>query len=188
MQYLEVWKRQPPSCVRERHHAATRATLRYAAPMATSKEQAAASAAWLRAAMEASGYGTLGNRPGGRAQLAQEADVNASNLSRWLSGDTIPSPDTLMRLADILGADIIEGLRACGYDEMAALIVKRTGETPVVPPDPALARIERARGIGDSERAFLTGFYHRRIEAARAEAVRELADLIALLERRAEVS
>lgn len=183
-------------CQPGRNLAPAHGTSRYAAPMPTTagaaskREQQVAFAAWLRLHMETSGYATQGApRPGGLSRLAADTGLSPSILSRALNAQSVPQTPAVLELARTLGASPTEALRAAGQHDLAEELERTVakGEAHLRrQSDPALDRIERATGLTDSQRAYLAGFYQRRIEAARKEAAKEITELIELLERRAD--
>jgi len=136
--------------------------------------------------METAGLPASGNRSGGQAKLAKTAGVTTTIVSRALNASSVPDIDAILALADALGRDPVEGLKAAGHDRLVELFEKRPAAPAATEPEPAIARIEHAPGLSDTQRAWLVGFYRRRIDAARKDATREVAEWIEMLERRAE--
>lgn len=85
-------------------------------------------------------------------------------------------------MAEALGADPVEGLRAAGHQKLVELIEKRSGAAPVEAPVPALARIASASKLSDVQRAWLTGLYRRWLARAEQEIVQDISELIGMLE------
>lgn len=167
-----------------RNHADWHSYWRYAAPMpdmSAIRDQRRSFAEWLRAHMEASGYGTSGDRPGGQSRLAADAGLMPSTLSRALSGQSVPSLDALLRIAKALGVPPADALRAGGFDAIAEVLELEMSSPSGASPDPIAARIEHAAALTAEQRAWLFGLYQRQREQALSALAAEVEDIILFL-------
>lgn len=103
---------------------------------------------WLRAAMteDAIDTTTLIERAG---RLG--ATFGRSNVSKWLAGDTTADPANALTIAQALGREPAEALRAASHSALADAVE-----------DPHLARI-RAAGMSQADMAVLEQEYRRQI-------------------------
>lgn len=88
------------------------------------EDQATSFADWLREAAERRGYALSepGRRAGGSTQLATDAGVPQSVVSRVLSGSTKPSPETVLKLGRVLFVSPTEALLRAGFPALARLV------------------------------------------------------------------
>ena len=113
-------------------------------------------------------------------RLAQAAGYSPSVISRWLSGEHLPSPDKLRATVDALNANIIEAMVAAGFirpdevhgpvtltdpdllsdEEVVRQVLRRmgvnaarliTGNQPEAVDDNTQDRYELARMAGETE-------------------------------------
>ncbi len=132
--------------------------------------------------METANYATVGKRAGGQARLATAAGVTTTIVSRALAGLSTPDIGGILAMAEALGADPVEGLRAAGQARLVELIEKRSAATPAADPEPTLARIAAASALSDEQRAWLTGLYRRWLARAERQIGQDISELIDLME------
>lgn len=129
--------------------------------------------------MEASGYLTQGSpRPGGLTRLATDTGLSVSIVSRALGGQSIPKPKAVLRLAEVLGSNPAEALRAAAYDDLADFVEESGSAGTQDAPDPITARIEQSVGLDPKQRAWIAGFYERRTRQMSQALAAEVDDLI----------
>jgi transcriptional regulator with XRE-family HTH domain len=78
-------------------------------------------AAWLAAAMRRAGLDIDSQQGGGRAVLAEEIGVSRSTVTRWLQGQTLPSPDQFEPLARALDTSVEDVLVGGGIVSVESL-------------------------------------------------------------------
>lgn len=119
-------------------------------------------AAWLRSFAEQRGYaiGDRAHRGGGKKQLAVDAELPQSVVSRALSGDAKPSIETLLALASPLGANPADLLERAGYQRQARMI--RVGLKGLGSHDDLIFEKIRASGLPEEEQRKLAADYRRR--------------------------
>jgi transcriptional regulator with XRE-family HTH domain len=129
-----------------------------------SLKQAEAFAEWLRDVAGRRGY-TLagpGRRAGGLTQLAQEAGLPQSVVSRVLSGDTRPSAETALKLARPLLVSPAEALERAGHGTLAAYLREMSSALGVAPASQVLERIESA-DLDETTKRRLATSYQREV-------------------------
>lgn len=163
--------------------ATTRASWRYPARMPTSddEQRRVPFSEWLRARMEASGYGTTGDRPGGQVRLAADAGVSQSIISRALAGKSVPSPEALLRLSMTFGTPYAEALRAADLEPLAEHLEQLAVAEASQQEDPIIARIQHAAGLTPFARVQLIAFYSRRHKEAMRSLSQEMDEVIRIV-------
>lgn len=101
-------------------------------------------AEYIRPAVVAAGYDIDSPRGGGKKELAEAVGMSPSSVGRMLSGQTLPEPGTLERLAGVLSVDLTELLVRSG------LVSDRSSVTKSAPPGPPqkITPLEAARLLG----------------------------------------
>ncbi|MEH0520535.1 helix-turn-helix transcriptional regulator [Streptomyces stelliscabiei] len=99
---------------------------------------------YAAAAARAAGYDIDSPRGGGKKALAERAGMSHASVSRMLSGQTIPDPAYLERLADALGVPLME------LFVLSGIVSERASQTvrPSAEPDGALSLEAAARKFG----------------------------------------
>lgn len=83
------------------------------------------------------------------ARLAQAAGYSPSVVSRWLSGEHLPSHDKLRATVDALGANILEAMLAAGFirpDEIGATI--SATDPDLLSDEEILRQVQKRMGAG----------------------------------------
>jgi len=130
---------------------------------------------WLRPHLEAKRWKGADL---GRASAAVRAEPFASGtISKWLNNQgSPPNVQTAMEVADLVGGDRIEALRAAGHD-LIADTVEAAGSGKVVTRDPYVVKI-LAFDLPDEDKATLITLYQEEVERAR-ERTERTAELLA---------
>ncbi|NUL03567.1 helix-turn-helix transcriptional regulator [Streptomyces lunaelactis] len=102
--------------------------------------------AYMRRAAQEAGYDIDSPRGGGKKALAEATGMSASSVGRMLAGQTMPDPNFLERLADVLGVPLPELLVQSGLVSRDALPAGDYKERRQ-PPKPTPAEAARQLGI-----------------------------------------
>lgn len=105
-------------------------------------------AEFIRPAVVAAGYDIDSPRGGGKKALAEATGMSPSSVGRMLAGQTLPEPQHLERLAEVLGVSLMELLVRSGVVSEKA---GRTAHRPTVvgpPADKGLTPEAAARAFG----------------------------------------
>jgi transcriptional regulator with XRE-family HTH domain len=105
-------------------------------------------AEYIRPAVVAAGYDIDSPRGGGKKALAEDTGMSPSSVGRMLSGQTLPEPVHLERLADVLGVPLMDLLVQSGVVSERA---RDTGSSPPVSlasAEPELTPEAAARALG----------------------------------------
>jgi transcriptional regulator with XRE-family HTH domain len=77
-----------------------------------------------------------------RLMDAADYGISKQTVSQWASGENAPDANTVLAVAQVLGAQDTEALRAAGFDPVADRIERRgTGPEPTEPIDPVIQEI-----------------------------------------------
>lgn len=133
--------------------------------------------AWLRPRMLAAGLTQTDLR---RRLEDAGIDVGKQTVSQWYNGSNTPVPDTVVAIAQLLGADPADALRRAGHERVAALIGGTQNEggtslTPAPPTDPIVEEILNDPAIPADLKDRVITFYRRQAQMAR-ENTREFSD------------
>lgn len=118
---------------------------------------------WFRQTMIRRGYALEGPRAGGMTQLATDAEISLSAVSKFLNGKMLPEVPTMVKLAGPLNATIREMLLHTGR-VLEEDLVADTGN-PLV--DPVLDRIYSLEHLPIEVRKARAEDFLRRVEEAR---------------------
>jgi transcriptional regulator with XRE-family HTH domain len=98
----------------------------------------------------------LASRGMSQVQLARDAGVSESHVSRILSGEYLPAPDKLTPLAEALGVDVVMihrayaaslGLRLEGVQILNEGMAAVMADWPDAPPEVRVAALSAARAV-----------------------------------------
>lgn len=155
-------------------HLATCSAAHYSAAM-TAEDQAPDFADWLRGIAERRGYSLSdpGRRAGGRTQLAADAGLPQSVVSRVLNGSS-PSPETALKLARPLLVSPAEALDRAGHREIAAHLRDLSAAADVTPASRVLRNIESA-DLDEATKRSIAAAYQREV----AQVVAHIDEMIA---------
>lgn len=104
-------------------------------------------AEFIRPAVVAAGYDIDSPRGGGKKALAEATGMSPSSVGRMLAGQTLPEPQHLERLAEVLGVSLMELLVRSGVvSEKAGRTQPPTAVQP--PAEKALTPESAARAFG----------------------------------------
>lgn len=96
----------------------------------------------------------------GQKDFATRFGINPSTVSRWVSGEGVPSDaDVVIEIAHMIAPDrTAEMLAAAGMRRTAALVTQAKADTAK---DPMIARIRSERALPESEREAMVEGYQR---------------------------
>ncbi|MCZ9352955.1 helix-turn-helix transcriptional regulator [Streptomyces mutabilis] len=105
---------------------------------------------FVRPAVVAAGYDIDSPRGGGKKALAEDTGMSPSSVGRMLSGQTLPEPVHLERLAEVLGVHLMDLLAHSGViSDRARRTAPVSAPTPAaVPRELRLTPEEAARALG----------------------------------------
>lgn len=121
---------------------------------------------WLTAEMDTAGINN--------AELSRLSDgaITEATISYWRSGGHSAKPDKVIRVAQLLDADIADGLRAAGHALIADLIAGRPPRPRSAEPDPVVAEAEKILGdkrLTPEEQLDAIAHLNRRVKTVVAE-------------------
>ncbi len=104
--------------------------------------------------------GALRNSGLGQKEFATRSGINPSTVSRWVSGESVPSDaDIVIETAHMLAPDrTAELLGAAGLHRTAELVSQAKADTAK---DPMIARIRSERELTEAEREAMIEGYRR---------------------------
>lgn len=80
----------------------------------------------------------LARREWNQADFARRLGTSPGNVSRWMTGERVPDPSSIDKIADVLGVDL---------DLVLALAGHRPPDTELNPDDPASAIIALVKQV-----------------------------------------
>lgn len=121
--------------------------------------------AWLRPRMLAAGLSQTDLR-----KRLEDVGIEAGKqtVSQWYNGGNTPVPDTVVVIAQILGAPPAEALRRAGHTRVAELLDRTAQEHPPAeqPMDPVIEKILNDPNLPSDLKDRAIAFYRRRMQQA----------------------